>query len=303
MKDAASRLLISQRVARVTAFKKTPSLKLYTELVNESPDLKPALLQATRLAIFPLAPSSERTISYSTAAEILNAASETNDLVRLLAALPEYSRSDPTIAQAQRTIIRHLSKQSAPEHRKTALDAITNGLNSAIQNVLDEILRIFPGFDDAYDWLEDQIDEGKLSHKAPGDSKDYFKMTPAQRKLIDQRNKKLDQFIERAARYNDEFGFDGTVDDFRDPMDGVDPDDSDYEEQKNASHPNLQGTVRMWVQMLQDWPNKKAAKKVQDIVRGGFEGNLLFGVDGAAEALASRYHLASLLSSCRLLIS
>jgi len=74
------------------------------------------------------------------------------------------------------------------------------------------------------EWLEEQIDKGKLTHKAPGGRKNYLDMTPAQCKLDGLRDKYLDKFAQRAARGNDEYGYGGTVDDFDDGIDGVDSD-------------------------------------------------------------------------------
>jgi hypothetical protein len=290
MKDAASRLLIAQHTACIESFDKAPSFSLFTKLVNESPDLEVALLRATRNAIFPSTPSSNPKITYGVAADIFNAASQTEDLVQLLNALPRFS-SDPTIPRAEQTIIKHLSKQSIPAHHKnTALDAIERGLNRAKQDTLDEVNRAFPGFDEAYEWLEEQIDGGKLTRKAPGGRRNYLDMTPAQRKLDGLRDEYLDKFVQRAARGNDEYGYGGTVDDFDDGMDGVDSDDSDYEEQRNARCPDLVKVVTSWVVVLQEWPDKEEAEKVWGRVKeSDGKGDLLFAVDGVAESLASRY--------------
>jgi hypothetical protein len=58
MKDAASRPLTSRHASRIALFKKTPSFRLYTTLVNSAPDLKATLLQATCESVFPSLPSS-----------------------------------------------------------------------------------------------------------------------------------------------------------------------------------------------------------------------------------------------------
>lgn len=289
MKKTASRLLVSRHAAHIASFKEAPSFRLYKRLVKESPDLKATLLEATRTAILPSSPSARPTITYGAATDIFRSSSQTDDLARLLKTIPQYS-SDTTVGRAERTIIKSLSKQSAAKHHKTALDAIARGLNNARQNTLDEVKQAFPGFDEAYGWLEEQIDNKKLTHKAPWGAKSYHAMTAIERKVDVQRQKYLDGFVQRAARGSDEYGYGGTVDDFDDPMDGMDSDDRDYEEQKNARCPDLVSAIGDWVAMLQEWPDKNKAAKVWDQVKQtDAEGDLLFTVDGLAEALASRY--------------
>jgi len=288
MKESASHLLVSHHAARIAVFHQAPSFQLFTQLVGESPDLKASLLDATRTAIFSSSQSARLTITYGAAADIFDASSQTDDLVRLLEVLPKFSL-DTTVGRAEQTIIKHLSKQPAATHHKAALDAIAHGLRRAEQNTMDEVYQAFPGFDEACDWLEEQIDSDKLTERAPWEAKTYGAMTPAERTLDVQREKYLDGFVRRAARGSDSYGYGNMEDDFSDPMDGVDSDDSDYDQQKNARCPDLETAIRDWVVLLQEWPDKVAAAKVWDQVkRTDANGSLLFKVDGLAEALASR---------------
>jgi hypothetical protein len=280
MKDAALRLIASQFEARIASFKKAPSSPLYLKLVNESPDLKTTLLQVTRTSIFTPDPSSKCTISYGTAAEIFNVSSQTDDLVRLLDAMPSFS-SDPTITQAKLKIVKHISKQAESAHRQAALDIIKHQLHHAKDNALENVYEAFPGFDDAADWLEEMIDKNNLTAKTPEGPRDYFAMTPDQRKLIDLRDRYLDEFVERAAYGGDKYMYNDRGDH---PMEGVDSDDSDYALWKNVWVPDMTS----WVVVLQEWPDKEEAKKVWDSVKESDSENILFSVDGAAECLASR---------------
>jgi hypothetical protein len=289
MKDAASRLLNSQHAALIASFEKTPSSHLYKKLVAGSPDLKATLLQTTRTGIF----SSKPTIGYCAAAEIFDASLQTKDLFRLLGALPQHS-SDHTLPRAEEIIIKHLSKRSSiPAHHKAALDAIAQGLSRAKADTIDEVQQAFPGFDEAWEWLEEKIDNGQLTRKAPEGAGSRYKMEPAKRKLMEKRDKYIVEFVRRAARGSDEYGRGGTVDDWDDPMEGVDSDDSDYEEQKNARSPDLVKALTKWVVMLQEWPDKKKAEKVWDEVKeSDAEDISLFTVDDVAESLASRFVLS-----------
>jgi hypothetical protein len=282
MKETASRLLVSQHASRVASFHKAPSLQLYKKLVNESPDLKATLLEATRNAIFPSSSSARPTITYSAAAEIFSISLQTEDLVRLLNELPQ--DSSYSVGRAGQTIVKYLSKQSAPTHHKTALDTIMRGLNRAIENVLDEVYQAFPEFDEAYDWLEEKIRDERLTYKVPWSAKNYATMTPAERQLEIQRDKYLDSFVKRAARGSDEYGYGGGVDFY----DTLDPNDSDYEE-KMGTRTDLVGAIVGWAALLQEWPDKDQATKVWDQVKQtDTDSSLVFTVDGLAEALASR---------------
>lgn len=287
MKEAASRLLVSKHTALIASFHKAPSFDLYTKLMKEAPDLKTTLLEATRTAVFPSSPSAYPTITYCAAANIFSSSSQTDDLVRLLDALPKYS-SDNTVGRAERTIIRYLGKQSDTTRHKAALDAIARGLKSARQNALEVVHQAFPSLEEAYCWLERQIDSQKLTHKAPWGDKAHRALTSPEWELDVQRSNCLYDFVHRADRGSYEYGYGSDTYGFNDS----DGDDSD-EEHKNVPD-SVNGAIWGWFSVLQEWPDKKAAAKVWDEVKQTDADSLLFTVDGLAEALASQY--VSLLS-------
>lgn len=291
MREAAASLLAAQIKERISAFEKTPSVPLYKSIVAESPDLKPILLDTTRKRIFPSSPSAHPDISFGIAAGIFIAASETDDLVRLVDLLPTYV-SDLTFHRTEQSIIQYLSKQTSPSHRTKALQLVEHGLRHAKQNILEEISQ-FPGIDEAYDYLDDKIDAGKLTDRGCGGN--YLNQTPAQRKADEVRDAILTKLVEIAVRGRNEYGgYRDDFDDELDPMDRVDSDDSDYEEMQEACRPDLEKEVRTYCSLLQEWPDKKEATEVWDRVKEVSDCGPVFRIDGLAEELASRYECSLL---------
>jgi hypothetical protein len=148
------------------------------------------------------------------------------------------------------------------------LDAIADGLERVKETLLNEVYDTFLGFEEAWDWLEMQIDRGKLTPRDPETATGYS----------DQRENCLDEYVRRAC-LGDRYG--GAVHDFNDPMDEVDSDDSDYEWQKNIRRPDLVNEVKRWVVMLLEWRDREAAKRVWDDVKeSNATGSSYFAVDG-----------------------
>lgn len=286
MKEAASRFITSHNAARIASFEKAPTLRLYRELVREFPDLKSKLLQATRARIFPSTPSSRPTITYGRAANIFQDAKQRKDLVRLLNALPGLC-SNTTIQQAEITVITHLVscgriRLQAPE-RQTILDAIARGLIGVKQKTLDNVSRVFPGFEVAHAWLKQQVDDGKVTHEALGTGHNY--LTNDVRIQLEEldyvREKYLSEFLSLASRGSDELDSDGSEND----EDNVDSDDSDDEDD---GHPNLAGEAARWVWLLKKIDFDSEDDWWDEVKESDTEGSLLFEVDGVAEILISR---------------
>ena len=70
MQDAGFRLLEEYANARVASFLRKPSLRLYNELVAQSPDFQQALIEATRTHVFSAETAALKT--YKDVAEIFN---------------------------------------------------------------------------------------------------------------------------------------------------------------------------------------------------------------------------------------
>ena len=275
MKDAGFQLHAEYREARIASFKRKPSFLLYNALVAQSPDLQPALLEVTRKHVF--SRETPASMSYADAAAIFQKTSETGDLVRLLDMLPRH-RNDTAVSTTKSTIVRYLSKQPSEEFRQRALNIIESELREAKGSVVYECERAFPGYEDAFGYLEVVIEEESFSLKAPQGN--Y--MTHPQE--WNRRDKHLSTFVEQACR-----GLDGEqFNDYDDVMIGIDEDDSDYEEEKEGRQPSLEGAIENWIGALQEYPDKAQAAAVWDRLKETGSEDLLFAVDGAAEALANR---------------
>lgn len=275
MKDAGFQLHAEYTEARIASFKRKPSFLLYNALVAQSPDLQPALLDITRKHVF--SRETPVSMSYADAADIFQKTSKAGDLVRLLGILPRFTL-DPAVPTTKRKVVSYLSKQSSEEFRQRALSVIERELRHAKENVVSECERAFPGYEDAFDYLEEMIDEGLFSKKAPQGN--Y--MTHSEEWT--RRDNHLSTFVDRACR-----GYDGDrFNDYDDDMIGVDEDDSDYEEEKEGRQPNLERAIEDWIGALREYPDKAQAAAIWDRLRETDSEDLLFSVDGSAEALADR---------------
>ena len=155
---------------------------------------------------------------------------------------------------------------------------IKNGLSDAQSNVMDEIVNTFPGFGEAFEWLKEQIDRGKVSKKEP---QTHF--GPEARKR-DALITKFEEFaISNSGDSYEEFGY------WDDSNGGLDSDDSDYGEQMDIRQPDLSRSFVVWATALCEWPHKREAEKLWHKLKSSDDDeNLLLSVDGIADSLASR---------------
>lgn len=270
MHDAASKLLDSRQKARIASFETNLSGNAYYAILKESPHLKPTLLETLRKGVL----DADRDISsdvYKSAAQIFLKESP-EKMLELYNALPSGEKSNDLL----QLFVKHFATQESPEIRAKGLQVIEQGFRGAQSRVFDEIMDTFPGFDEACDWLEDKVDEGKISKKEPASQ-----FGPEARK----RDTFIEKF-EKIAVGRDEYGESGYWDD---ADVGVDSDDSDYKEEMEARHPDLTRPFLIWVTELCQWPQKEEAQKLWDGLKSSDDGgDLFFTVDGVADSLASR---------------
>ncbi|KAK0461791.1 uncharacterized protein EV420DRAFT_129183 [Desarmillaria tabescens] len=268
MRTAALRLYSERHRHRINSFFEAPSVHLYTSLVSDYPDIESSLLISIKQNIFGEEPS----IPYTDAAKILAKASQTEDVVCLLDRLIEdgISHHNSTIL----VIMKYLSTISDEEQRAHALQVVRDGLETAKRDALDALVQLFPGLEDAQDWLRSLIDAGGLTC-----DEDLFDDS------YPERESNLSSFAERAAQ-----GGPLTDPDWTPPKkQGVDPDDICHKEQPKR---DLVRCIRDWAQILCQWPDEEAAADVWSTVK--FDGSeLLFSsVEGAEEALMDRIKVA-----------
>ncbi|KAK0432524.1 hypothetical protein EV421DRAFT_1848770 [Armillaria borealis] len=276
MKTVAERLYAERHHHRITEFIEKPSFRLYTSLVSDYPDVKDSLLSSMRERLFLDKPF----IRYSDAAEILAAASQTEDIVRLLDHLMEDNLTalhTPTIL----IIVRYLSKVSNKKHRTRALHIVEDGLKTSKRDALEAVNDLFPGLDDAQLWLRRLLDAGNLTWDEDVLDGSY-----------PERDTNLGRFAELAAN-----GGPLTDPNWAPPVkkpetqrDANSEDEDGYclEEERQPLERNLTQFIRAWTQILGQWPDEKAAVEVWNRVK--FDGSeLLFSVvEGAEEALMER---------------
>ncbi|KDQ53532.1 hypothetical protein JAAARDRAFT_427495 [Jaapia argillacea MUCL 33604] len=291
MKAAVPSLSHALTKSRIASFEAAPDVVTYKTLVGQSPALKPALLESTRRHIFPADQHHDPTITYASAVAIFIEARSMEDVTRLLGTSSMQHRNTPDILAAKRQIVSYFSRQDSPDFRQKALSIIQDCLLQAERAVWDEASDVFPYLDSAHDWLSWEIDDEKFSARQPA-GLSYEEES--------ERERILERFVEVSKRGEDNEGWGYGHDDDED-MRGVDSDDSDYQKIKGERRPDLERTIREWVGILLDWPDKDAAQKVWDAVRVKRDAgdplvtDPFWDVDGAAEALisgCSRPHVA-----------
>ncbi|KAJ3894174.1 hypothetical protein GG344DRAFT_74303 [Lentinula edodes] len=275
MRAAASRVLDARHAARLVEFNTNLSTAVYNTLLQESPKIKPMLLDTLRKHVFGAQTSKFSSNVYRSAAEIF-AKDSPDDLPKLHDALPSWEKS----SDIMQLFVKHFSTQESSTLREKGLQIIEQGFCDARSSVMSEIEDTFPGFDEAYDWLEERVSEGKISKKEP-----QQRFGPEARK----RDAFIDKFEDIAIRnrygdsYREEFGY------WDDRDVGVDSDDSDYEEQMDIRQPDMSRPFLIWATALCEWPDKEEAQKLWERMNSsGDDDNLLFSVEGVADSLAGK---------------
>ncbi|THH14509.1 hypothetical protein EW146_g5823 [Bondarzewia mesenterica] len=320
MKDAASHLT----QARIASLQEAPSAPLYDSLIQRNPDLKLALLQATRVHIF-TAGHQRPTTLYRDAVVIFQKSSQTADLVRLLDALPQFS-PDPTVLEARLEIVKYLSMQPLKEHRDKALGVIESELRHSKESVVDQLNPLrsqksaFSDFDSPLlysyylnlrtctctgQFFLDLATRVSLSVLSSFDPQELLnscdKTLVLKHSLSSQHSPDFTMhavtcgngLTRQRDRYLDKFikcacrRDDGNeFNDFEDDrMMGWDENDSDHAEEKEARQP-LEHSIRDWVLVLQSFPDKVAAARVWNRVKESGSDYMVFAVDGVADDLA-----------------
>ncbi|KAK0185201.1 hypothetical protein F5146DRAFT_1071846 [Armillaria mellea] len=268
MKNVASRLYAERYNHRIAKFIMYPSFRQYTSLVSKYPDIRPSILSLMRERVF----SDKPFIRCSDAAEIFAAASQTEDIVRLLDRLTE---KDSTLhTQAILIIIKYLSKLSDKKHRTRALQVVEDGLKMSKRDALGAVNDLFPGLADAQLWLRRLRDAGDFPFDDNILHDEYH-----------ERDENLRSFAERVVTG-------GPLTDpnwappVKKPETQSEADSCCLEEEPER---NLAQSIRDWALVLGEWPDEKAAAKAWSRIK--FDGSeLMFSaVEGAEEALL--YHL------------
>ncbi|KAK0465893.1 uncharacterized protein EV420DRAFT_799781 [Desarmillaria tabescens] len=253
----------------IAEFIKLPSFPLYTSLVSQYPDIKPCILSTIKKGLF----SDKPFIRYSDAAEILVAASQTEDIVRLVDYLSGkgFTLHTPAIL----IIVKYLSKVTDKKLRTRALQAVEKGLETSKQDALDAVNGLYPGLKVAQLWLRRLRDSGQFPFDDDIHHDRYY-----------EREANLRRFAECAVSG-------GPLAD----LDWVPPvknrrevysEDNNYEDEPQTSEPDLAQSIQDWAQILGKWPDEMAAAEVWNRIK--FDGSELpfSAVEGAEEVLIDR---------------
>ncbi|KAK0432521.1 hypothetical protein EV421DRAFT_2023963 [Armillaria borealis] len=272
MKNVSSRLYAERHNHRIAEFIKHPSFRQYTSLVSEYPDIKPSILSLMRERVF----SDNPFILYSDAAEIFAAASQTEDIVRLLDRLTE--KDSILHTRAILIIVKYLSKISDKKHRARALQVVENGLKISKRDALDAVNDLFPGLADAQLWLRRLRDAGDFPFDDDILHDKYH-----------ERDRNLHSFAERAV-----IGGPLTDPNWAPPVKKPETQRKVDSEDEDMSERDLAQSIQDWAQVLSEWPDERAAANVWSRIK--FDGSeLMFpAVDGAEEALLDRLAHADL---------
>lgn len=201
----------------------------------------------------------------------------TDDLIRLLdRALSHHSSCD---LMTQRAIAKYLAAQRSPAHRERAMQLIEDGLKSSYRAVWEAVEEVFPGLDDATEWLEEKVE--KVEHRSKKPKSSLAGSRDDESRRLDGY---LDKFVDLAMRYPG--GDPGPL--VNEPGGGYDnyDGDSDDSECPKYNEPDLERGIRDWIQVLGEWPDQAGKAAVWEKVMTNVP---VIVVDGALETLASRY--------------
>jgi hypothetical protein len=266
MRAAATKLKSTIDADRIIRFESQPTYNLYISILSSSPTLQASLLSTVRcLVTKPVATGLDLTIPISAAIKIFMHAKANDDLAILL------DKSNPlNLGTPERIgIIKYLMKQSNGGYTSKMRDYLEHGLSEAVSSIYDGMQDLFQNsIDEAYDYLDNNIGAGKLTKHAPA-------------KIDKVRDSIMDEFacIVRL-----------------DSTDGMDvmyySDDSEHEGRRDAQRSNLADDLQRWCSLLQEWSDQTEAAEIRNKVFG--KENLIFAVDGAADAMADAYVALSL---------
>ncbi|KAK0222602.1 hypothetical protein EDD85DRAFT_1028345 [Armillaria nabsnona] len=272
MKNVASGLYAERHNHRIAGFVKRPSFHQYTSLVSKYPDIKSSILSLMRERVF----SDKPFILYSDAAKIFTAASQTEDIVRLLDHLTE--KDSILHTQAILITVKYLSKISDKNYRTHALQVVENGLKISKKDALNAMNDLFPGLADAQLWLRRLRDAGDFTF-----DDDFF------HEEYHERDRHLRSFAERAV-----IGGPLTDPNWAPPVkkpetqrevDSEDEDSCCPEEEPQSSERDLAQSIRDWAQVLSEWPDEKAATDVWSRIKFDGSESMFSAVEGAEKAL------------------
>ncbi|KAK0478587.1 hypothetical protein EDD18DRAFT_872818 [Armillaria luteobubalina] len=276
MRNISSSLYAERHSHRITEFIKHPSFHQYTSLVSEYRDIEPCILSSMRERVF----SDKPFIRCWDAAEIFAAASQTEDIVRLLDRLTE--KVSILHTRAIIIIVRYLSKTSDKKHRTRALQVVENGLKMSKRGTLDAVDQLFPGLADAQLWLRHLRDAGDFPFDDDILHDKYH-----------ERDENLRSFAERAV-----VGGPLTDPNWAPPVKKPETQRDVYgcclEEEPDLSEHDLAGFIQDWARVLGEWPDEAAATKVWSRLKLDGSELVFSAVEGGEEALLDRLEHADL---------
>lgn len=260
MRAAVPQLLDLLLRRRITAFEASPSVTLYLSIVDSSPDLKPTLLQITR-DHFLHNTHDDTTLAWAVAARIFALATQTDDLFRLMDAVPdEFGRTPKSIAEARLVALVHFASQPRVV-RKKALHLLEKCVLKVVEEVYSEFNRFFPYLQDAYDLLECVGDEDEID---PDLLRKHACLSVEEERA---RDSLIDQLYSVAKGGPDGGDCGSDWSELEEHIAGVDSEDSDCEEQRDIHRPDLSRPLRDYEQLLNKWPCEETAKVRKEVAR------------------------------------
>jgi len=210
------------------------------------------------------------TVSWTSAVNIFKDAGSTDDILKVVDIIGG-GMCTPDSTKAKKEAILYLMDQE--KYRLNALEVLKASILASEEEILDSMHDAFPGLDEAYEYLEEKIEDGKFSEKEQPSSKSSVR-----------REKILEKFISIARNGAEE----DHVEDYRweQQYNGLNEGDSDYEEMRDAICPDLGGVFDSWMDVLHRWSDKEEANTLRKTLKGA---DLFYTVDGLADALADRY--------------
>ncbi|RDB16759.1 hypothetical protein Hypma_002383 [Hypsizygus marmoreus] len=285
----------------VAKFEIEPTEDVYSSIVYANPNLRDRLLSVAKAHF--LTPK-DRWTSISSGFGVFQRAGADLELLQLLDLANTPERRFLTDDKTQQAAISYLSGRSPDIRSKTRLH-LERGLSQVAALTIQEIKRVFPTLPDAWRYLKDQLDKGKITPAVPDEpspkrpkpnapSYGYRSSGILPRDPDPTRDPILKIFISKAgwtpAEERDDSEEEEEEDDYRD-FDEQRYNDNTYESPAEKQDIPLAfiTVLQEWVGVLNRWPDIPEREAIKESVRATFEdGKYFFDVDGVADKLARR---------------
>ena len=153
----------------IQSFRRSPTYASFQTIITELPSLVPTFLEVTRLRVHDNIRSRTLRIQWESAAQIYAEWGTVDDVLKLDCTLADMPMTS-VVLTARLALFQRIAKEPGMSE-----DAVWLGkklLKHAVVACWRQIAEAYPGWDDAWDWLDDVIRDGQLTKKRMANAAD-----------------------------------------------------------------------------------------------------------------------------------